>query len=154
MREAYSRLSFLLDERGMTRADLQRRLRVQGDSVDAKALNRLANPDRPIKQVDTRIVDAICRALGIELGDLLAFTEPLAMQLKKLPDDKQRRLDELMDRHTEEELRGRDLAELQQLVDEVGRIGIFNAERMLEHRQQVREARSASGHSGAERRRV
>ena len=150
MREAYSRLSFLLEERGLTRADLQRRLRTQGDSVDAKALNRLADPDRPIRQVDTRIVDAICRALDIELGDLLAFTEPLTMQLKKLPDDRQRRLDELIDRHSEEELRGRELAERQHLVDEVGRIGIFNAERMLEHRRQVQEAVAARRHTAAD----
>ena len=150
MREAYSRLSFLLEERGMTRADLQRRLRAQGDSVAVNALNRLVDPDRPIRQVDTRIVDAICRALDIELGDLLAFTEPLTVQLKKLPDDKQRRLDELIDRHSEEELCGRDLAELQRLVDEVGRIGIFNAERMLEHRQQVREAAAARRHTAAD----
>ena len=134
----------------MTRSELRRRILALGDSNGPKTLARLADPDRPIRQVETRVADAICRALGTELGDLFVVADPLAAGLTKLSDEKQHRLDELMDRHGDEEVRGRELAELQQLVDEVGRIGIFNAERMLEHRQQVREASTASGHSGAE----
>src|SRR5436305_271162 len=77
-RELYSALRFLLDERGLGVADLAGRIEGLGEAVDARTLNRLADPDRPIKQVDARVVDLICRALDVEIGRLFAFAEPLA----------------------------------------------------------------------------
>ena len=150
MRAAYSRLAFLLEERGLTPAELRQRVEAQGDAVDVKTLNRLADPDRPIKHVETRIADAICRALEVEVGDLLVFTEPLAPTLQTLPAAEQRRLDELMERHSEGRLDARGQEELQSLVEEVGRIGLANAQRLVEHRRRVRDAAERHRHTAAD----
>jgi DNA-binding Xre family transcriptional regulator len=150
MREAYSRLNFLLEERQLNPAELRRRIVTQGDAVDVKTIGRLLDPDRPIKLIETRVADAVCRALGIQIGDLLAFVEPLAPQLASLSAEKQRRLHELMDRHTEEELAGPERAELAALVVQQGEIGLLNAQRILAHRERVRERRSARQHSAAD----
>ncbi len=149
-RELYSGLRFLLEERGLTLADLAGRIAALGAVVDTRTLRRLADPDRPIKQIDARVVDLVCRALGLGLGDFLAFAEPLAPRLSRLLPAEQERLDELMDRHSEGELHGPELDELRRLVEEVGESGITNAQRLIEHRERVREAVAARQHSAAD----
>src|SRR5437867_12348769 len=150
VRELYSALHFLLEERGLSVADLAGQIKGLGEAVDARTLNRLADPDRPIKQVDARVVDLICRALGVEIGTLFAFAEPLASGLKAMPPAHQERLTALMERHTEEELRGRELAELRSLVAEASDVELFNLRQLVDHRDRLREAIAARRHAAAD----
>src|SRR5207245_1606331 len=75
MQEAYSRLQYLLEERGLTRAELQRRIADRERTLNVKTLYRLADPDRPLERIDLRTAGAVCRALGVTLGDLVVFAE-------------------------------------------------------------------------------
>jgi DNA-binding Xre family transcriptional regulator len=105
--EAYSRLSLLLEERGMTQADLRQRVATEERPPGLRSLARLADPDRPLERIDLRVAGAVCRALGIGLGDLIAFAEPGSGSMRTLPAEEQRRLDELMERHGEGAVIGR-----------------------------------------------
>lgn len=49
--EIYPGLRFLLDERGLTVADLARRVAELGAPVDARTPRRLPDPDRPLKTI-------------------------------------------------------------------------------------------------------
>lgn len=150
LREAYSRLPFLLEERGLTADELRARLAEEGERVGPQTLTRLLDSDRPVRSLELRAADALCRVLDSELSELLAFITPLTAHLRRLPRGKQRRLDALMARHTEEGLTGADLAELTRLVDAVDEIGLFNTQRLVEHRARVRAGGEARGHSAAD----
>ena len=138
MVEAYSRLKFLLEERSLSRAELRRRVTAQERAFNVKTLYRLADPDRPIERVDLRIVGAICRLLGVGLGDLIVFAEPARTALRTLPESKQQRLDALMERHNEGRLAATELEELRALVEEAEEIARSNARRLAEHRRRLR----------------
>lgn len=142
MREAYSRLSILLEERGLTIEALASRLRADHDLASTATLRQLADPDRPLAALDLRVAEAICAALAIELGDLVIFLEPLRARLHLLPEGLRERLNELMDRHSEKSLRGAELAELQRLVAAVEENDLYNAQRLVEHRQRLRAGRT------------
>jgi DNA-binding Xre family transcriptional regulator len=135
--EAYSRLKFLLEERGLTRAELQRRIADQERVFNVKTLYRLADPDRPLERIDLRVVGAICRILGIGLGDLIIFAEP-STSLRTLEDVQQKRLDELMAGNNEGRLSAEELRELRELVGEAEEIARSNARRLAEHRRRLR----------------
>lgn len=150
MREAYSRLAFLLEERELTRAALWQRVRDQGDSIDMKTLNRLADPDRPVKLLDTRVADAICRALGIDMGDLLVFVDAAPFRLATLPAERQQRLDALLERNAEGQIAPDEREELRALVEETGRLGLTNAQTLAEHRRRVRDAGASRRHTAAD----
>jgi DNA-binding Xre family transcriptional regulator len=143
MREAYSRLSVLLEERGLSVDDLASRLRTACDLASSATLRQLADPDRPLSALDLRVAGAICHSLAIELNDLIAFLEPLRPQLQLLSVGQQARLDDLMDRHSEKNLHGKELAELQRLVAEVEQNDLYNAQRLVEHRARLRAGRTA-----------
>ena len=147
--EAYSRLKSLLEERSLTRAELQRRITAQERTFNVKTLYRLADPDRPLERVDLRVVGAVCRILGVGLGDLIVFAEPERVTLRALPDAKQRRLDELMDGHNEGRLASHEVEELRGLVDEAEEIARSNARRLAEHRRSLRRAATAGQHATA-----
>lgn len=150
MREAYSRLAFLLEERELTRAALWQRVREQGDSIDMKTLTRLAYPDRPVKLLDTRVADAICRALGIDMGDLLVFVDAAPFRLATLSAERQQRLDALLERNAEGRIAPDEREELRALVEETGRLGLTNARTLAEHRRRVRDAGAARRHTAAD----
>jgi DNA-binding Xre family transcriptional regulator len=139
-RAAYSRLKFLLDERRMTRAELQRRIAAEEHVINVKTLYRLADPDRPLERIDLRTAGAVCRALGVGLGDLVIFAEPAAATLRTLPDSQQRRLDALMQRHNEGQLGPSEVEELRRLVEEAEEIARSNARRLAEHRRLLRKS--------------
>lgn len=149
-RELYSGLRFLIDERGLTIADLARRVAAQGETVDARTLRRLADPDRPLKLVDTRVLDAVCRALGIGIGDLLVFAPTLGTDLRRLPEERQRRLGALMDAHAEGELAPDQRLELEALVAEADDLDFANARRLVEHRELVRASNRPRSPSAAD----
>jgi DNA-binding Xre family transcriptional regulator len=137
---AYSRLRFLLAERGLSQAELHRQVAGPADGVNIKTLHRLGNPDVPLRRVDLRVLAAICRALGVGLGDLIVLADSGQAIVERLPEAKQRRLDELMARHNDGALDQHELAELQSLVDEAEKMTLANARRLLEHRRQLRPA--------------
>lgn len=137
MQAAYSRLKFLLDERRLTRAELQRRLTTQEQAFNVKTLYRLADPDRPLERVDLRVVGAVCRALGIGLGDLIVFSETDRTALRALPEPEQRRLGELVQRHNEGQLADSEVEELRALVRDAEGIARSNARRLAEHRRRL-----------------
>lgn len=149
-RELYSGLRFLIEERGLTIADLARRVAAQGEPVDARTLRRLADPDRSLKLVDTRVLDAVCRALGIGIGDLLVFAPTLGADLRRLPEEQQRRLHALMDAHSEGELAPDQRLELEALVAEADDLDFTNARRLVEHRELVRASVRPRSHSAAD----
>lgn len=149
-RELYSGLRFLLEERHLTVTELAHRVAALGAAVGARPLRRLTDPDRPLKRVDARVVERVCRALGIGPGDFLVLVEPLPPRLGTLPSEKRARLDELMDRHSEGELHGPELDELRRLVEVVSESGITNTRRLLDHRERVREAVVVRQHSAAD----
>ena len=84
-RELYSSLYFHLEARGLTVGDLARRVAALGETVGTRTLQRLADPERPLKHIDTRVLEAIWRALGTEIGALLVFAPLLAPDLRRLP---------------------------------------------------------------------
>lgn len=150
MHDAYSRLKFLLEERGLTTAELHHCLRAQGDAVDLKTLSRLADPARPIKQLETRIAGAICRTLGIDLGALVVFIPALAPNLRELTPTQQARLTALMERHTEGQLPARVLPELTTLVNEANQNELHNLRQLALHLERVREASVDERHTAAD----
>lgn len=150
MSDAYSRLKFILEARGLTTADLLQRLRAQGDGVDGKTLARLADPDRPIKQLETRIAGGICRALGIDLGDLVVFVPSLAPNLRELDEAQQERLTALMELHTEGQLPPQALPELEALVHEAGENELHNLRQIVEHRERLRDWDAGQRHTAAD----
>ncbi len=149
-RELYSGLRFLIEERGITIADLARRVASQGEAVDVRTLRRLANPDRPLKLVDTRVLDAVCRALGVDIGELLVFVPTLGANLRHLPEARQRRLSALLDAHADGELAPDERRELETLVAEADDLDFANTGRLVEHRDLVRAGIRPRAHSAAD----
>lgn len=149
-RELYSGLRFLIEDRGFTVAGLARRIAAVGEAVDARTLRRLADPDRPLKQIDTRVLDAVCRALGLDLGDFLVFAPTFEADLRRLPEGQQRRLEALLHRHAEGELPPGERRELERLVAEADDLDFANTRRLVEHRERVRAGVRSSAHSAAD----
>lgn len=137
MLAAYSRLKFLLDERSLTPADLNRCLGERGHAFNSKSLARLADPDRSLERVDLRAVGAICQALGVGLDDLIVFAEADQTPLRSLTERKQQRLGRLMAGHNEGQLTSAEEDELRTLVAEAEQIARSNARRLVEHRRML-----------------
>jgi DNA-binding Xre family transcriptional regulator len=150
MNEAYSRLTFLLAEQGIAPDALRRRLIAKGEAIDERTLARLNDPDRPVKHVQMRVAGAICRALGIELGELFVFAPALDDALQEFPAEKQARLHELMDQHSEGQLDPQLLPELQLLVDEANDLELVNLRRLVEHRERLEAPSTARPHVAAD----
>lgn len=150
VRELYSGLRFLLEERGWTVGDLAGRIRALGEAVDTRTLHRLGDPDRPLKQVDARVVSILCAALEVEVGALLVVLPPGSALLEYLPQRDQERLDDLLDRNREGELRDGEHGELGVLVERACQQSVRNAERLVAHRQHLRDAVLAHRQSAAD----
>jgi len=137
MQEAFSRLKSLLTDRGMSPADLVRRIAQQGDRVNAKSVYRLSDPEEPLEKVDMRVVGAVCQALSVGIGDILTFDEPTIIE--ELARSKQTRMDELMARHNGEErkLTAIEMQELRNLIDEAEEIARGNARRLANRRRRL-----------------
>jgi transcriptional regulator with XRE-family HTH domain len=138
MAEAFSRLKFLLDERGLTRAELLRRIGARDRRVNPKTIYRLADPDLPLERIDLHVAGAICEELGVGLSDLIAFSDVSLPLIRRISDEQQQRLDDLMDHHNEGELSPAELKELRRLVNEVSALSLENARRVAAHRRQIR----------------
>jgi hypothetical protein len=90
------------------------------------------------RQVETRVADALCRALAIDLADLIAFAPA-----------QQARLEGLLALHTEGQLPPGDLPELEALVAEADANEIHNARLLVAHRERLRAAPADQRHSAA-----
>jgi len=142
MQEAYSRLKSVLDAKGLTAADLVRRIAEQGDRVNAKSVYRLADPAETLEKVDMRVIAAVCQALGIGIGDILTFDEPTIIE--EFSPAKQERMTELMTRHqssSAERLSTEELAELRKLVDEAELVARGNAHRLASRKRKLMRIR-------------
>jgi DNA-binding Xre family transcriptional regulator len=138
MQEAYSRLKSVLDAKGLTAADLVRRIADQGDRVNAKSVYRLADPAETLEKVDMRVIAAICQALDIGIGDILTFEEPTIIE--QFSPAKQARMDQLLARHQSsgaEPLTSDELTELRSLVDEAETIARSNARRLASRKRKL-----------------
>ena len=138
MLEAYSRLKSVLDLKGLTAADLVRRIAERGDRVNAKSVYRLADPAETLEKVDMRVIAAVCQALDIGIADILTFEEPTIIE--QFNPDKQARMDELMTQHrtsTSPALSTEELAELRKLVDEAELVARGNARRLASRKRKL-----------------
>jgi hypothetical protein len=126
MVQAFSRLNYLLREQNWTVPELYRRLRERGLRVNVKSLYRLKDNRRPLERLDLRVAGAVCQVFQVLLSDLIAFEET-GRKLRRLPADRQRRLDTLMTRNNEGRLSTAERAELGQLVREAEEITLHNA---------------------------
>lgn len=136
MISAYSRLQQILEERGLTVPELHRRMQQRDLDVNIKSLYRLKDAHQPIIRLDLRVAGAICELCDVSLTDLVDFTHD-GPQLQRLSDDKQRRLDELMDKNNEGRLNKTQQRELQQLVRETQQITLHNARVLAEQRRRL-----------------
>lgn len=137
MPEAFSRLKSVLDQKGLSTADLVRRISEQGDRINPKSVYRLADPEEPLEKVDMRVVGAICHALGVGIGELLTFEEPTGIE--QFSPDKQARLDSLLARDAggHPALSAAELEELQILVEEAEAMARRNARRLANRRRRL-----------------
>ena len=122
----YPRLDELLRERGLTVAELERRIERQfGMRVDPKTLYRLTHTD-PVQRADLEIAGAVATILGVGLDDIF---DVLATPTRGLPGEEaplllpeqSRRMSELFDRQDHVGLTPAEQAELDGLVDENSR---------------------------------
>ena len=118
------RLRQLLEQRGLTIAELERRIEQEyGERVDPKGLYRLAS-DAPMQRADLRIAGAAASVLEVGLGDLftieatrLGRAQPQAAYLSP---DQARRLAQLLDRQARGRLSRDEHHEMDELVEQYG----------------------------------
>jgi hypothetical protein len=116
--------------------------------VNIKSLYRLAE-DAPVQKIDLRIVGAICRSLGVALGDLITFDKPKA-QFRRLASKTQLRLDALMEKNNEGRLTAAERKEFLALAGQAHRLSLENARTLLAERQRA-EVRPAAARKSTKR---
>ena len=136
---AYSGLPKILTKHSWKISDLHQKLKTAGIPVNPKSLYRLAGSE-PLHKIDTRILGAICQTCDVSLQDLITFERPQPV-LEKLSNAGQKRLDELMTRHSDGKLSAAELREFDELSDEAHRLTMANA-RLLDAQ---RRALAATG---------
>jgi len=122
----YPRLDQLLRERGLTVAELERRIERQfGMRVDPKTLYRLTHAD-PVQRADLEIAGAAATILGVGLDDLFDVQATPAAETDEaatfeLSPEQSRRMSELFSRQDYVGITTTEQAELQELVNESAR---------------------------------
>lgn len=121
----YPRLGELLRARNLTVAELRWLIEQRfGIEVDLGAIERLAEP-RPVDKADLEVAGAAAGILGVglsELFDVILVPAPHAEALPSILSSEQgRRLAELADRQSSEQLSEVERAELRNLLTEHGR---------------------------------
>lgn len=149
MQDTYSRLKPILDAKGLTAADLVRKIADQGDRLNAKSVYRLADPAETLEKVDLRVIAAICQALDIGIGDILTFDEPTIVE--QMSPAKQTRMDNLMARYQSsgpEPLCDDEVVELRHLVEEAEAIARGNARRLASRKRKLQRTAGRSTKRG------
>jgi DNA-binding Xre family transcriptional regulator len=131
--EAWSTLRTLLAEKNLTVIDLHEKLRDQGFGVNKKSLYRLAT-SRPVQKIDTAIARAVCKALGVGLGDLIQFQKP-RFELQRLNPRSEKELDRLMDKNNGGKLTEKERARFKTLLDEVRKITFYNSKMLVDQKR-------------------
>lgn len=145
--EAYSRLRAVLADRNVTVFHLHRQLSSAGFPVNIKSLYRLAS-DEPLQKVDLRVAGAVCRACGVEIGDLITFEKPRA-KLHRFDPKSQARLDALMDKNNDGRLSAREKKEFAALAADAHRLSMENARILLAERRRSKSPRRPPAKSRA-----
>src|SRR4051794_9428680 len=96
MRQAYSRLKQILQQRHWTLADLRKRLEEAGVRAGARSLARLSDETTPLERLDLRLAGAICAVCEVALDSLIVFTKA-DEGFRRLSPAKEKRLEYLMD---------------------------------------------------------
>ncbi|MGO8673520.1 MAG: helix-turn-helix domain-containing protein [Capsulimonadaceae bacterium] len=128
----------MLDSKGLTAADLVRRIADQGDRINPKSVYRLADPEETLEKVDMRVIAAVCHALDVGIGDILTFEEPTIIE--QFSPGKQQRMDYLMARHQSASLlplTTAEMIELRGLVDEAEAVARGNARRLANRKRRL-----------------
>jgi transcriptional regulator with XRE-family HTH domain len=148
-RATYSRLAELLEGRGWTVDELERRLRAVGARVDRRTLRRLAGSE-PIVRAEVSTIRLICDVLGVGLDDFFRFAAAMPDggpdEYRQAPEEKVRRAEELAARNSAGQLTPEERAELAGLVAEY--------EALAEHNARVRLRRREPGRFGEAQRRA
>ena len=143
---AYSHLPKILAECDLKISDLHQKLKQAGIRVNQKSLYRLTT-SKPIQKVDTRILGAICKTCAVNIQDVIVFEKPKA-RLQKLSTTEQRRLDELMSKHSEGQLSADQVREFDRLSEKAHDLTMANARVLLAQR---RALKSGGGQGGIHR---
>ena len=143
--EAYSRLPVVLAKMNTTVFQLHRRLEESGFAVNIKSLYRLAS-EEPIQKIDLRIAAAICRACGVDLGELITLEKP-RMQLGRLDAGTEARLEELMAKNNNEKLTASERKEFGQLAERAHRLSLENARVLLAEQKRSERSRTRRARS-------
>ncbi len=122
----YPRLAELLKERGLTVAELGRRIKERfGLGVNAKTLYRLTQA-APVQRADLEVAGATVAILGIGLDDLFTieahpYNRDSEAEVSILEPEDSRRMAELVDRQAHELLTDTEWEALETLVATYGR---------------------------------
>jgi len=132
----YSRLPTILEEQRLTVSELHRRMQRHKLDVNIKSLYRLNDAHQPLARLDLRVAGAICQLCNVTLAELVDFSGQGA-KLEKLSEERQQRLDSLMDKNNEGKLNKKEQRELQKLVRETQEITLHNARVLAEQQRRL-----------------
>lgn len=133
--KTYPRLNELLRKNKMTVTQLHREMQRLGFKVNVKTLYRLRR-DEPVENLNMAAATGICQVLHLGLNDLVQ-TRAVETSLQRLSEEKQQRLDELMDRNTEGLLTKRERKEFQRLVEEAEAVTLANARLLVQEKRRL-----------------
>jgi DNA-binding Xre family transcriptional regulator len=144
MHEAYSRIKLVLEEQRLSTADLVRKIAEQGDRINPKSIYRLADPEEPLEKADMRVINSVCRALDVGIGDILTFDEPEIIE--HFAQDKQDRMDSLLAQlDGGQKIPANEITELHALVNEAEEIARGNARRLASRRRRLLQSGAKPG---------
>ena len=130
---AYSHLPKVLAKCRLRISDLHEKLKAAGIYVNQKSLYRLTTSE-PLQKIDTRIVGAICQTCAVGIQDVITFEQPKPV-LQKLSAADQKRLDDLMTKHTEGKLSAEEMREFDELSERAHQLTMANARMLLAQRR-------------------
>lgn len=133
--KTYPRLNELLRKRKMSVTQLHREMQRLGFNVNVKTLYRLRR-EEPVENLNMTAATGICQVLHLGLDDLVQ-TRAVQTALQQMSENKQRRLDELMDRNTEGQLTRRERKEFEKLVEEAEAITLANARLLAQEKRRL-----------------
>lgn len=134
---AWSNLPDILAERNLSVSELQRKLEEKGFSFNIKTLYRLAG-QRPLRRLDLSVIYGLVRTLDLQgLDQLITLEKPKAV-FKRLPEDKQRLLDELLDKNNAGTLSRVERKKLVELVSLSQKISLYNAKILTFEKKKLR----------------
>jgi|GEM_PF-1357235 len=130
---AYSQLPKVLAKCHLKISDLHEKLKSAGIIVNPKSLYRLTTSN-PLQKIDTRILGAICHTCDVSIQDVIAFEKPKSV-LEKLTHAEQKRLDDLMTRHSDGKLNADEMPEFDKLSEKAHQLTMANARMLVAQRR-------------------